>query len=88
MRCIGMPSKYTMNVSLTQHLCDFVATQVASGRFGTSSEVVRAALRLLERDLNPASPLDGDENIKTDPAISAVATLKKAGPVAQRRASV
>lgn len=43
-----MPSKHSLNVSLTVELCDFVARQVASGRFRTSSEVVRAALRLLE----------------------------------------
>lgn len=43
-----MPSKHSLNVSLTGELRDFVATQVASGRFRTSSEVVRAALRLLE----------------------------------------
>ena len=45
-----MPSKHNLNVSLTAHLCDFIADQVASGRFRTASEVVRAALRLLERD--------------------------------------
>ncbi|MBK3664149.1 type II toxin-antitoxin system ParD family antitoxin [Bradyrhizobium diazoefficiens] len=43
-----MPSKHSLNVSLTGELCDFIARQVASGRFRTSSEVVRAALRLLE----------------------------------------
>jgi antitoxin ParD1/3/4 len=46
-----MPSKHNLNVSLTEHLARLVADQVASGRFGTASEVVRAALRLLERDL-------------------------------------
>ena len=45
-----MPSKHNLNVSLTEHLCDFIAGQVASGRFRTASEVVRAALRLLEQD--------------------------------------
>jgi antitoxin ParD1/3/4 len=43
-----MPSKHSLNVSLTGELRDFVAKQVASGRFRTSSEIVRAALRLLE----------------------------------------
>ena len=46
-----MASKRTMNVSVTEHLHDFVATQIASGRFSTASEVVRAALRSLEREL-------------------------------------
>lgn len=49
-----MPSKHSLNVSLTGELCDFIARQVASGRFRTSSEVVRAALRLLEtKDSSP-----------------------------------
>ena len=46
-----MPSKYTMNVSVTEHLHAFVAAQIASGRFSTVSEVVRAALRSLEQEL-------------------------------------
>lgn len=37
-----------MNVSLTKALEDFVNTKVASGRYGSASEVVREALRLLE----------------------------------------
>jgi putative addiction module CopG family antidote len=45
-----MPSRRALNVSMTDELCEFVARQVKSGRFQTSSEVVRAALRLLERE--------------------------------------
>ena len=37
-----------MNVSLTKHFEAFVQQQVASGRYNNSSEVIRAALRLLE----------------------------------------
>jgi putative addiction module CopG family antidote len=44
-----MPSKNALNVSLTEELCEFVASQVASGRYRTASEVVRASLRLLEQ---------------------------------------
>jgi len=51
-----MPSKHNLNVSLTAHLCDFIAGEVASGRFRTASEVVRAALRLLEQDGKAAGP--------------------------------
>ncbi|TCF96653.1 hypothetical protein BZM26_36395 [Paraburkholderia strydomiana] len=43
-----MASKFALSVSLTEHLCVFIAEQVASGRYGTSSEVVRTALRMLE----------------------------------------
>ena len=43
-----MPPKPSLNVSLTPHLEQFIATSVASGRYQTASEVVRAGLRLLE----------------------------------------
>lgn len=37
-----------MNVSLTPELDRFVAEQVETGRYRSASEVVRAAIRLLE----------------------------------------
>jgi antitoxin ParD1/3/4 len=37
-----------MNVSLTPELEEFVNAKVQSGRYGSASEVVREALRLLE----------------------------------------
>ena len=40
----------TMNVSLTAELAAFVEGEVASGEYGTASEVVRDALRLLPRE--------------------------------------
>ena len=40
----------TMNVSLTPEIHAFVMDRVDSGRFQNNSEVVRAALRLLEED--------------------------------------
>lgn len=39
-----------MNVSLTTELEKFVTDKVASGRYTSASEVVREALRLLERE--------------------------------------
>jgi antitoxin ParD1/3/4 len=38
-----------MNVSLTDELVAFVKAKVGSGRYTSSSEVVREALRLMER---------------------------------------
>ncbi len=37
-----------MNISLTPQLEEFVKTKVASGLYGSASEVLREALRLLE----------------------------------------
>ena len=38
------------SISLGTHFHEFIQTQVAGGRFGTASEVVRAGLRLLEEE--------------------------------------
>ena len=40
----------TRNVNLTEELDRFVLTKVESGRYANASEVVRAALRILERE--------------------------------------
>jgi antitoxin ParD1/3/4 len=45
-----MIKRKTMNVSLTPELERSVAERVASGRYRSASEVVRAALRLLEKE--------------------------------------
>jgi antitoxin ParD1/3/4 len=54
-----MPSKHSLNVSLTEQLSGFIEDQVLSGRYRTSSEVVRAALRLLEREVGNKTPVAG-----------------------------
>jgi len=38
-----------MNVSLTEELANFVKAKVSGGRYTSSSEVVREALRLMEK---------------------------------------
>jgi putative addiction module CopG family antidote len=45
-----MPSKHAVCVTLTEHFRDFVDELVATGRFRTTSEVMRAGLRLLEEE--------------------------------------
>jgi antitoxin ParD1/3/4 len=40
----------TMNVSLPAEFVEFVEQEVASGEYGTASEVVRDSLRLLQRE--------------------------------------
>lgn len=39
-----------MNVSLTPDLEQFIADKVATGRYSSASEVVRAGLRILEEE--------------------------------------
>ena len=47
-----------MNVSLTDELANFVKAKVSGGRYSSSSEVVREALRLMEKiDLQDAEKL-------------------------------
>lgn len=56
-----MPTDQTRNVSLTAELNAFIRAQVASGQYQNASEVVRASLRLLQREeqrnkRRPSSP--------------------------------
>lgn len=45
---IPMPGRRNLSISLTPELADYLAHCVTSGRYQTSSEVVREALRLLQ----------------------------------------
>ncbi len=42
-----MAQRVALNVSLTQELAEFVRSEVASGQYGSASEVIRTSLRLL-----------------------------------------
>ena len=48
--CVRMILRKTRNVSLTPEMEAFIDGRVALGRYRSASEVVRAALRLLEED--------------------------------------
>jgi antitoxin ParD1/3/4 len=43
-----MASRTTLNISLPLELGKFIEERVSSGRYSSASEVIRAALRLLE----------------------------------------
>jgi antitoxin ParD1/3/4 len=51
-----MAVRRTRNVSLTPELDAFVDARLASGRFNSASEIVRAALRLLQDAENKSRP--------------------------------
>lgn len=40
-----------MNVSLTEHYEEFVEKQIESGLYANKSEVIRAALRMMEQNM-------------------------------------
>lgn len=42
----------TTSVDLGNHFNDFIQSQLETGRYGSASEVLRAALRLLEQQEN------------------------------------
>jgi antitoxin ParD1/3/4 len=65
-----MPPRASLNVSLTPELTAYIGDRVASGRYRSASEVVRASLRLLQRD-EPAgsrqpSPLPAEPDGTSD----------------------
>lgn len=54
-----MPAKHHRHIALTEPLLRFVERQIAEGRYASTSEVVRAGLRLLiEREEAGSRPVD------------------------------
>lgn len=61
----------TTSVTIGSQLDEFVTTLIESGRYGSTSEVMRSALRLLEQQENQARALRraieaGDESGESD----------------------
>jgi antitoxin ParD1/3/4 len=60
-----MPSKSTLNVSLTPELTALIADKIKTGHYRSASEVVRAALRLLdEQDRRGPNRIDAAVQIE------------------------
>lgn len=51
------PMPRTTSVTIGSQLDEFIGKLIASGRYGSTSEVIRSALRLLERQENQAAAL-------------------------------
>jgi antitoxin ParD1/3/4 len=56
-----MPPKASLNVSLTPALTTYISSLVAAGQYRSASEVVRAGLRLLQREDAPSASARGEK---------------------------
>ncbi len=61
------PRPKSTSFTLGQHFAEFIDSQVATGRYGSASEVVRAAMRLLEeteakREALGAALIEGEQS--------------------------
>ena len=77
-----MATRTTLNVSLPVELGNFIAAKIASGRYASASEVVRAGLRLLEASevLSFADPTPDARRVANRSAhdLAAIGTPKEA----------
>ncbi len=76
-----------MNVSLTPELEKFVSAKVESGRYNSSSEVVREALRLLEQHDSARAVQLGAFNKELDRRLAALDRAEQVHP-SETRASL
>jgi antitoxin ParD1/3/4 len=68
-----MATRTTVNISITPELGAFLQSRVASGRYQTTSEVVREGLRLLEREEQGRSQALASLKAKLDRGIAEAA---------------
>jgi len=72
----------TTSVTIGSQLDEFILTLIKSGRYGSTSEVVRSALRLLERQENQTAALRkaveaGEQSGESDLSLSDIAAQVK-----------
>lgn len=72
----------TTSVTIGPQLDEFVSKLIASGRYGSTSEVVRSALRLLERQENQTAALRtaveaGERSGESDESLHEIAARVK-----------
>jgi putative addiction module CopG family antidote len=67
-----MPHRKTMNVSLTPELDTFVTDCVGTGRYSSNSEVIRAALRLLQEEEGHGSVPAPPKQLAQQPAAASL----------------
>lgn len=72
----------TTSITIGSQLDDFVGQLIASGRYGSTSEVVRSALRLLERQENQTMALkkaveEGEQSGESDLTLKDIAAQVK-----------
>ena len=82
-----------MNVSLTPELEKFVADKVATGRYSSASEVVRAALRVLEeeerwKDYAREKAARGLEDMKAGRIVDGETAMQRIRAAARQKAPI
>ncbi|MGF1708883.1 antitoxin [Enterovibrio norvegicus] len=73
----------TTSVTIGENLDSFVERLIKTGRYGSTSEVVRSALRLLEQQENQLellrnAVLEGEESGESELSLKDIAALRKA----------